>query len=228
MKRHIFFTFFIASLFTAPLFCMEQDQSKLGWDGAQYDKGSDGQFLAGCWLLDTFLTLEKEATVGELGCGTGRLGVKIARDYVPNGKVIGIDNNSSMIDEALRKQKETPISNLTFRLENICDLTFEDNTIDAHISVFCLHWIETIEEMRAAIEGIARTLKPGGKFVAIFNLTDSEECPFILQRVARKIIQSDDWKEYYVGNNTEVKVLGNLLTLNDYRTLLARHGSYCL
>lgn len=226
MARYVVITVLLSVMTVMSLQCMQS--SNLGWNGAQYDQASDRQFQAGKMLLNQMEVhlgkLEPNAVVLELGCGTGRLAAEIAQNHVPSGKVIGVDSCQSMINEANKRQEVQSIENLSFELQDARALNFDDETFDACISVFCLHWIYTLDDMRSALNHIAQTLKPGGKFAAIFNIPDSEEHPFLLQRAARNLIRSDEWSQFYVDKYSEVGVLGNEITLQQYKHLLQEVG----
>jgi trans-aconitate methyltransferase len=93
----------------------------------------------------------------DLGCGTGHLTAQIAER---GAKVVGIDNAASMIAQA-----RTTYPNLRFELLDAAEMPFHDE-FDAVFSNAVLHWIKRQADVAA---GIARALKPGGRFVAEFG-----------------------------------------------------------
>ncbi len=204
MKRHLCFVYLITSLLVSTLH---------SWNGEQYDKASDCQFKEGLQLLED-IQLQGNERVLDVGCGTCRLAAYIAQKCVPNGSVVAIDNNESMIQKSLEKQEQSPIPNLQIELKDACELDYHEE-FDLIISVFCLHWIQDLESMEQAIQGIARSLKPGGKFVAIFNIheTDDGKIPVMTTAKTFATILSPFSSKLKAG-------LGNELTLNQYRTLL--------
>ena len=209
MKGHLFSVFLIFSLFLTPLQC---------WNGEQYDRASDAQFAAGLQLIQQ-AHLKGDERVLDLGCGTCRLAAHIAQNCLPNGSVVAIDNSESMIQKSLEKQANSPIDNLTIELRDACKLNYHQE-FDVVVSVFCLHWIQEIESMQRAIQGIAQSLKPGGKFFAVFNLQSTDDGLIPLIGEMKKIIQSDAWSNCYEGK----VVLGNDIPPYTYQQMLERSG----
>ena len=212
-----------ASLITTSLLGMEPDAGAFGWSGAQYDKASEGQFQAGLMLCNNHLKPDGPMNVLELGSGTGRFAKWLALTLPEGSTVLGIDNNRSMIDEALRKQQVEPIENLKFQLKDARELLYDLNffeKFEAAISVFCLHWIPSEQEMIDTMKGVVHSLKPGGKFIAIANIQDHEEHAVELHKAARIIMNSDKWRQYYDGK----MVLGNDIPLSKYQEIIAGAG----
>ena len=90
----------------------------------------------------------------DVGCGTGQLTAEMANS---GAWVAGIDNSPSMIAEARRNFPQ-----LRFELQDVLAIPYADE-FDAVFSNATLHWVR---EAGAAVAGIARALKPGGRFVA--------------------------------------------------------------
>jgi trans-aconitate methyltransferase len=91
----------------------------------------------------------------DVGCGEGTLtGQIVAR----GATVVGVDSSPDMADAAR-------VRGLNVRVENAEALTF-DAEFDAVFSNAALHWIR---DQDAALSGIARALRPGGRFVAEFG-----------------------------------------------------------
>jgi trans-aconitate methyltransferase len=90
----------------------------------------------------------------DLGCGTGHLTSKIVES---GATAIGIDSSAEMIAKA-----KSAYPDLVFEVQDARQLTEEDR-FDAIFSNAVLHWIKEPEKVA---QGIARSLKPGGRFVA--------------------------------------------------------------
>lgn len=107
-------------------------------------------------LIDV-LTPKSGERILDLGCGTGTLTAEIA---AAGAHVVGVDRSTEMIGEARRKFPSIP-----FRVCDARALQFSQE-FDAVFSNAALHWIP---EARSVISGIARALRPGGRFVAEFG-----------------------------------------------------------
>jgi len=90
----------------------------------------------------------------DLGCGPGQLTHKISES---GADVVGLDSSPSMIGQARQN-----FPNLRFVLQDAASLTF-DNEFDAVFSNAALHWML---DPAAVVRGVAKALKPGGRFVA--------------------------------------------------------------
>ena len=93
----------------------------------------------------------------DLGCGTGHLTAKIAE---AGAHVIGVDRSPEMIAQAREKYPA-----LRFEVMDARNLAL-DGFLDAVFSNATLHWIKEPERV---LTGIAKVLKPGGRFVAEFG-----------------------------------------------------------
>jgi len=91
----------------------------------------------------------------DAGCGEGTLAREIRRR---GAEVIGIDTSAEMVAAARANGIEAQVASVT-------DLPFV-NTFDAVFSNAMLHWVKDAE---GAVTQIARSLKPGGRFVAEFG-----------------------------------------------------------
>lgn len=214
MNRQIFFTFFIVSLVTTPLFGMQSS-----WDAEQYDRGSDGQFNHGLKLLEQAgLDTESEISILDIGCGTCRLAAYMAKIF-HKGSVVAIDNDKGMIEKSNQKQTASPLPNLTIELKDARNLDYQEQ-FDAAISVHCIHWFDNLEQLEAFLSGVYASLKPGGKLLAVFNIDHTESYPIPVLKGAREITELPQWKKYYEGK----KVLANSIPIEQYQESLAHAG----
>jgi ubiquinone/menaquinone biosynthesis C-methylase UbiE len=204
MKRHLFFVYLPILLLVPTLH---------SWNGEDYDNASDRQFEAGLQLLKE-IKFQGDERVLDLGCGTCRLAAHIAQHCVPNGSVVAVDNSESMIQKSLEKQANSPIDNLTIELKDACALDYHEE-FDLVVSVFCLHWIRDLESMEQAIKGIARSLKPGGKFCAVFNIRSTDDGPIPISTAIKNLIAIGS---FFLPSLK--KGIGNNFTLDQYRELL--------
>jgi SAM-dependent methyltransferase len=88
----------------------------------------------------------------DLGCGDGTLTEQIV---ARGADVVGVDSSFDMIDAAVGR-------GLDARLIDAESLPF-DHEFEAVFSNAALHWVRDHDAM---LDGVARALKPGGRFVA--------------------------------------------------------------
>ena len=130
--------------------------TKPGWNAQLYDnKHSFVWKLAGGVL--ELLAPKPGERILDLGCGTGHLTGKIAE---AGADVVGVDRSPEMIVQA---REQYPA--LRFEVMDARELQLE-GPFDAVFSNATLHWIHEPERV---IAGVARLLKPGGRFVAEFG-----------------------------------------------------------
>lgn len=89
----------------------------------------------------------------DVGCGTGQLAAEIGQ---AGAEVVGVDRSPEMIAAA-----GSNFPGIAFLVADATKLPFEAE-FDAVFSNAAMHWVR---DQRAAIAGIARALKSGGRFV---------------------------------------------------------------
>ena len=98
--------------------------------------------------------------VVDLGCGAGIDSLIAATKVGPDGRVIGLDMTPAMLKKARRAAKEAGLSNVEFRQGYAEELPVEDEWADVVISNGVLN---LVPEKAAALEEVARVLKPDGR-----------------------------------------------------------------
>src|SRR5262245_15350099 len=121
------------------------------WSPDRYVKNAAFVPALGASILERLAPQPGERIL-DLGCGDGTLTVKLVER---GAEVIGVDASPEMLAAARDR-------GLDARLMDVRQLTF-DAEFDAVFSNAVLHWIP---EAEAAVKGIVRALKPGGRFVA--------------------------------------------------------------
>ena len=120
----------------------------------------------------------------DLGCGDGTLTVQIAE---LGATVIGVDSSPAMIATARAR-------GLDARPMDISALAFADE-FDAVFSNAVLHWVRDAD---AALAGIYRALRPGGRFVAEFGgHTNVAAIGTALRAVLARHAVEYEWPWYY-------------------------------
>ncbi len=125
---------------------------------AKYMNKNVGAYLYFTKVLQNYLN--KEMQVLELGCGTGELSVLVA-DNLQN--LIATDFSEGMIRACKNKNLK---SNIIFKVEDACNLSFKDNSFDAVLIANVLH---IVSDMDLVLSEIRRVLKKNGiVFAPIF------------------------------------------------------------
>ena len=122
------------------------------WDSSLYDDRHSFVWKAGSDLLG-MLDPQPGERILDVGCGTGHLTAQIAEK---GAEVVGLDASLSMVAQARQN-----FPKLKFQLADVRDFQV-DGLFDAVFSNAALHWVR---EAEAAIGGMARVLKPGGRLV---------------------------------------------------------------
>jgi trans-aconitate methyltransferase len=130
------------------------------WNPTHYDQAGAFVPKLGADLID-LLAPQPGERVLDLGSGTGDLAAQLA---ARGALVTGVDASTEMVNEARRKHSPVPPS-LSFEVADGQALSF-DRAFDAVFSNATLHWMPRAD---AVAEGVARALRPGGRFVAEFG-----------------------------------------------------------
>jgi ArsR family transcriptional regulator len=103
--------------------------------------------------------LPKETVVADLGCGTGKMAAALA-PFVK--KVIAVDNSPAMLKAAQRRTAD--FANVELKRGDLEHLPLEDDACDAAMLLLALTYVA---EPAAAIQEMARILRPGGKAIVV-------------------------------------------------------------
>jgi trans-aconitate methyltransferase len=133
------------------------------WDPEMYEKSSSAQKR---WAEEVIsnINIKGDERVPDIGCGDGKVTAYIAT-LLPQGSVLGIDNCLDMISFAQSRFPPSCWHNLSFLYGDARDLQYL-NEFDLVVSFAALHWIL---DHRPVLEGIKRSLKPGGRLFAQFG-----------------------------------------------------------
>jgi trans-aconitate 2-methyltransferase len=124
------------------------------WDAHTYDRVSEPQLEWAAAVLERLEGLPADATVLDVGCGTGRV-TELLPDLVPEGRVLAFDASPEMVELAGAR--------LGGRVEVFCSDVLElrlDEQVDAIISTATLHWVRDHERLWPVL---ASALNEGGR-----------------------------------------------------------------
>ena len=128
--------------------------SKLGIQGTTYEPGfNEARKIFGDLTGKTAL---------DFGTGAGRTAQLLLS--MGASKVVGVDHNQSMIDQA----KKLTDSRLEF-IQIDKDVPFPENSFDAALAAHVFVEVSTIEEMKQIAREVHRVLISGGIFIIITN-----------------------------------------------------------
>ena len=121
------------------------------WNPCEYS--AHGRFVTdlGANILE-WLNPKPGEKILDLGCGDGVLTAQIAER---GANVLGVDASPEMVDAARNR-------GITAQTIDAAQMTFQ-RQFDAVFSNAALHWIH---DQQGLLRGVARALKPGGRFVA--------------------------------------------------------------
>jgi trans-aconitate methyltransferase len=126
------------------------------WNAGLYDAKHAFVWEKAKGVVD-LLAAKSGERILDLGCGSGALTAEIA---ACGAHVIGADRSAEMIEAARKK-----FPAIQFEVCDARALPFS-NEFDAVFSNAALHWIPEAERV---IQGVARALRPAGRFVAEFG-----------------------------------------------------------
>lgn len=132
------------------------------WDRLRDELFGDGFFLAALPAL-----LDPAWTVGDLGCGTGRVSEAIA-PFV--ARVVAVDGSDAMLRAARKRLRGFPT--VEVRQGALESLPVEDGSLDAATLVLVLHHVA--EPARVLAEA-TRALAPGGRLLVVDMLPHDRE-----------------------------------------------------
>jgi ubiquinone/menaquinone biosynthesis C-methylase UbiE len=126
------------------------------WENAQTVQRRDVAF----WQR---LAAEASGPVLELGCGTGRITIPVARQGTP---VIGVDRSASMLDRAQGKRARVRrTARIAFVRGDIRHLPFRSRPFGLVMAPYgVLQSLVRERDLAATLASVARVLEPGGRF----------------------------------------------------------------
>lgn len=129
--------------------------------GQRWDALREDCFGPGFHLEAMIHLLPSDWAVADLGTGTGYLLPPLARHFE---RVIGVDMSEPMLAIARQQMEAENLDNVDLRAGRLEALPMEDGEIDLALAVLMFHHLDDLE---AGYGEIRRTLKPGGRLLAV-------------------------------------------------------------
>ncbi len=123
-------------------------------------------------LFDRLFHPPEDATrVVEIGAGTGRFTLAALARGVP---VLATDVSEGLLSTLRQKLESAGLTNrCRVQSEDIFKLSFDDGSVDYVYSIHVLPRFLNLDDQRAAIAEVARTLRTGGRFLFNFRNANS-------------------------------------------------------
>lgn len=185
--------------------------SKLGIVGTTYESGfNEARKIFGDLTGKTAL---------DFGTGAGRTAQLLLS--MNASKVIGVDHNQSMIDQA-RKLSDPKLEFV--KIDKV--VPFPDNTFDAAIAAHVFVEVSSIDEMKQISSEVYRILKPGSSFVIITNNSKAIGCNYISFGYPKNDnLKSGDKMPCTIKRDKDSFVIDDYYwTEDDYRNVLRKIG----
>lgn len=140
----------------------QSTRSRWLWDFLSRHSGSSEQLLAPVrQLAIEHLGLKYGDRVLDLGCGTGPNFETLREAVGPEGRVLGVDFSSGMVQRAQERIRQHGWDNVEVICADAARVRVEPEAYDAAIATFTL---SAVADVRAAADTVYAALRPGGKF----------------------------------------------------------------
>lgn len=151
--------------------------------GRRMDEINDSQNE---WIIP-LLDIQKDDTILEIGFGTGKTIQKLTK-LMPDGKIAGLDASETMLKVASKRNRHSIKSGqATLHVGDVTSLPFKENSFD---TVFEVHVLYFIEDLKKAFEEIRRVLRKDGTVVLYFAYPAGKEKPGFTWRSPEEIIHT--------------------------------------
>lgn len=135
------------------------ESAESAWSGEDYADEAHHHRSFDDWFLER-LPPESGDVIVDLGCGSGEFTARVA-DLLPEGRVIGIEPDPSML-EAARRHDHPRLEFVRASAENL-ESVVDEGSVDKVMSRAMLHWLP-VSSYLGLFESVYRVLRPGGWF----------------------------------------------------------------
>jgi trans-aconitate 2-methyltransferase len=156
------------------------------WDGNSYDRISGTMEALGREVLER-LELNGDELVLDAGCGSGRI-TETLIERLPRGRVIAVDESSSMVQAARERLGEQA----DVHVMDLLELQLEE-PVDAILSTATFHWIKDHERL---FQRLHAALRPDGQLVAQCGGEGNID---VLRGKARTLVEREPYASHFEG-----------------------------
>lgn len=157
------------------------------WNAKEYNSNSSIQLEASKKILRQ-LSFQGSENILDIGCGDGKITALIS-GYIPQGKILGLDLSSDMIEFARNNFISSDYKNISFLQQDASSLSFHDK-FDIIFSSFALHWVK---DFYAFMIRVNKALKENGKVAFTIPLGISEP----LEQATSEAISDPSWAHFF-------------------------------
>lgn len=119
----------------------------------------------------TLASMEDGQSILDVGCGTGKLLLKVAQQY-PRSQCIGLDISEGMFARAQKQAAQYELSNVVFQKGDVQNIEFPNASFDRVVAMHMLYHASDIEK---ALFEIFRVVKSKGMVIATANSMHSRK-----------------------------------------------------
>jgi SAM-dependent methyltransferase len=120
------------------------------------------------------LKIPRDATVADVGAGTGYFSLRIAKRLGPEGRVLATDVQPEMLRQLTANTKQAGLRNVERILATAADAKLPANKVDLALMVDVYHELQDPERTMAQIR---RALKPDGRLVLVEYRAEDPDVP---------------------------------------------------
>lgn len=133
--------------------------------------------------------LRSDMTALDVGCGNGRNSVALAQ--MGFARVVAVDPSPTLVETARQRARDAGCA-LDLLVGGLPDLPCEAGTIDAAVAWGVMYVVGTSDEARAAMNGLARTISPGGMLITDWRTDCDELLRYTKERIDPQTVRLSD------------------------------------
>ncbi len=123
-------------------------------------------------VLESLIDFSRVFRIVEVGCGRGRLAIRMAGLVGGRGHVLGLDTSKEILGLAVRDARAERVSNITFDVGDARSLRLPDGGADM---VVCSSLLCSLKEVDSVVREMLRITRKGG-VVAIAEPSGEQRC----------------------------------------------------